>query len=320
MEKRSRLFIPRDRGISSRVTAFICVVLWTACVLYTSAVCISALADADISATLRPEDIQENEAIQRAAAFFAVKCGLDKQTLLDATWDCFFAPAATLEEAIQASANGQPCWTLYVKNTAEGHHRHVFVMTRSGELLFWSAHGSNGYTVADPDILADARFVQPMPTDAQGADVAEAFWAALLAQGAYSEESIQDVILDGHFIYHEQFNQGISPVWIIYAQRAGVKEWKAAYAYTGECMSLVPFEQDFTCYWLENEDFWYGTFGAEQGFEEKGLLAEIMVGNMSPEKQKETAERWRPYLERWIKEHPYYMNAPGAEYDLVFGK
>ena len=67
-------------------------------------------------------------------------------------------------------------------------------------------------------------------------------------------------------------------MWIVYIYDKNEKLcWKAAYTYSGELISLVTAEQDFTCYNLQNEDFvyvgWISRYEYQRGF---GLVVDLI--------------------------------------------
>ncbi len=72
-------------------------------------------------------------------------------------------------------------------------------LSRQGELLYWKAHGSKGYTTANPDLLTDATFIQPLESDAQENAVLQATKDALVARKAYTAAEIKTLSLQAYF-------------------------------------------------------------------------------------------------------------------------
>ena len=47
------------------------------------------------------------------------------------------------------------------------------------------------------------------------------------------------------------------------------------------------------------------------------LLSVNLFCTLSHEEKAEVTARWRPLVEKWIEEHPYYLNNPGMEYTVT---
>lgn len=167
------------------------------------------------------------------------------------------------------------------------------------------------------DILQNAIFADPLPGDMQKDEAISTAEKWVIDQKLCSPQQAATLEYQAFFLYHEQFNQGVIPVWIVYILNEGVVKWKAAYGYNGYPMSLVPYHQDFECYQLPNENFWDNTYPGWDRWTELQAFAALFEGTLSFEQRVQTAERWKPYVEQWIKDHPYYMNQPGFEYTIT---
>lgn len=168
-----------------------------------------------------------------------------------------------------------------------------------------------------PDILQNAVLAEPLPTDIQEEEVLSAAQEWLVEDQLCTAQQAASLEYQAFFLYHEQFNQGTIPVWIVYMLNEGAVVWKAAYGYNGYPMSLVPYEQDFECFQLPNENFWDNTYPGWDRWTELQAFAALFEGTLSFEQRVQTAERWKSYVEQWIKDHPYYMNQPGFEYTIT---
>lgn len=168
-----------------------------------------------------------------------------------------------------------------------------------------------------PDILQNAVPAEPLPTDIQKEEILSAAQEWLVEDQLCTAQQAASLEYRAFFLYHEQFNQGTIPVWIVYMLNEGAVVWKAAYGYNGYPMSLVPYEQDFECFQLPNENFWDNTYPGWDRWTELQAFAALFEGTLSFEQRVQTAERWKPYVEQWIKDHPYYMNQPGFEYTIT---
>ena len=45
-----------------------------------------------------------------------------------------------------------------------------------------------------------------------------------------------------------------------------------------------------------------------------GLFYDVIECSLTHEEKAEITARWRPLVEKWMAEHPYYLNNPGTEY------
>lgn len=169
----------------------------------------------------------------------------------------------------------------------------------------------------ETDFLENATLVTPLPTDTQEDDIISATKELVKDHKLYSTHQAATLEYQAFFLYHENFNQGFIPVWIVYIKNEGTVEWKAAYGYNGCLMSMVPYQEDFTCYQLPNENFWYNSYSGWDSSAELQAFADLFDGVLSFEQRVQTAERWKPYVAQWIVEHPYYLNDPGFEYTIT---
>ena len=145
-----------------------------------------------------------------------------------------------------------------------------------------------------PDILQNAVLAEPLPTDIQEEEVLSAAQEWLVEDQLCTAQQAASLEYQAFFLYHEQFNQGTIPVWIVYMLNEGAVVWKAAYGYNGYPMSLVPYEQDFECFQLPNENFWDNTYPGWDRWTELQAFAALFEGTLSFEQRVQTAERWKP--------------------------
>ena len=147
-----------------------------------------------------------------------------------------------------------------------------------------------------PDILQNAVLAEPLPTDIQKEEILSAAQEWLIEDQLCTAQQAASLEYRAFFLYHEQFNQGTIPVWIVYMLNEGAVVWKAAYGYNGYPMSLVPYEQDFECFQLPNENFWDNTYPGWDRWTELQAFAALFEGTLSFEQRVQTAERWKPYV------------------------
>lgn len=270
--------------------------------------CAIAIADADpIGGKLT-----KIEAKDAAIAFLARKCGVDEEALQGGKWSC------TLKKGDSVGTfTRTPHWYIYVYDIPGHNGLHIMELSTQGQLLYWTAHGNQGYREALPDLLTEARQAEPLEGYPQEADIIKAMTGAL-EDGGYTAKELEGLSYQAHYIYTEQIHDGNVPVWLVYASRDGVVKYKALYDYRGDAMSVVPWEMDFLCYKIQGEQFWEA--GTEIGLkgDETWLLAEIVEGKMPLDERVEFTKRLRPCVERWMETHPYYQNYAGMEYYYTF--
>jgi hypothetical protein len=70
-------------------------------------------------------------------------------------------------------------------------------------------------------------------------------------------------------------------VWLITVANGESLQWKTVLGYNGVLMSLVPGEQNFTCYTLPEKGFWESTFTGKDYATQMNLLAGVIDGSLS---------------------------------------
>lgn len=142
----------------------------------------------------------------------------------------------------------------------------------------------------------------PLPTDASPEEIIAKASADL--QSLYGIENAQDMIYQTAFVFHDVFNGGFFPVWLINVYEEDAPVFKGVYGYNGIYMSLVPWEQDYQEYTTPHERFFYEVFG-DDGID---ISSDIHLGYVSAEDSIMWLKKVVPKFEEWIKEHPYYVN------------
>ena len=268
---------------------------------------LSACAFADGYVNVKPgkNDLTKAQVKAYVVAFFAEKCGVEESVLRKADWSIKFGHSTveTAEDAI---------WSVYTKSIKGHSGVHAMKLTGPGEIIYWSAH-SPDYDKADPDLLDYATPVTPLPTDVQADAVITLVHAEMVKQGFVKDASA--LTITPTFAYDEHFNIGGDiPVWLVLIEDKQGSRWKAAVSYKGDMLSLVPYAQVFREYRTPGEEFWAGTFEGRAAGEEMGLFYDVIECSLTHEEKAEITARWRPLVEKWMAEHPYYLNNPGTEY------
>ena len=127
-------------------------------------------------------------------------------------------------------------------------------------------------------------------------------------------EKLPGALSKAYLWLDEHFNIGFIPVWLLLIEDGQGSRWKAAVSHKGDMLSLVPYEQVFRENRTPGEEFWAATFEGETYFEEHNLFHDVIECTLSHEEKAEITARWRTLVEKWMEEHPYYLNNPGMEY------
>lgn len=263
-----------------------------------------AFADGYVNVKPGKGDLTKAQVKEFAVAFFAEKCGVEESVLRKADWLIQFGHS-TVEKSEDA------IWTVYTKNIKGHSGVHAMELTGPGELIKWSGHIGE-YEKADPGLLDYATPVTPLPTDVQEDTVIALVREEMVKQGFVKDASA--LTITPTFAYDEHFNIGFIPVWLVQIDGAADGSWKAAVSHKGDMLSLVPYEQEFRENRTPGEDFWGTTFEGRAVTEEMGLFYDVIECTLSHEEKAEITARWRTLVEKWIEEHPYYLNNPGMEY------
>lgn len=265
----------------------------------------SAHADGWVEVKPGEGDLTKAQVQEYAVKFFAEKCGVEESVLREADWTIQYGHS-TVETAENAY------WSVFVRRIKGHSGAHGMELTGPGEMIKWSGHIGE-YDKADPGLLDYATPVTPLPTDVQEDAVIALVREEMVKLGHTGELTITPT-----FAYEEHFNIGSIPVWLVLIEDGQGSQWKAAVSHKGDMLSLVPYEQEFRENRTPNEDFWGTTFPGQTYSEEHSLLNGVLHCTLSHEEKAEITARWRPLVEKWIEEHPYYLNNPGEEYLVTF--
>ena len=274
--------------------------------------CLTAGALADTEVELKPgaDDLTVEELHARAAAFFSVKCGISFDILQKAPMDIRLLQHQSLRNVNGKNiyvADEAPMWQVWVSSFL-GHHGetvpHVMRFSRTGELLYWKAHG-DGYEAGESeDIMLCGTEVTPLPSDIQESAVIEKMKDGMATEYGLAPEKFN---YQAKFLFEKPFNSGEIPVWIVYAYSNGAAAWKAAYGYDGSCMSLTPAQQDYTSYFTEDQSFFDSAYG-DDWYEQISKYDKLFSGNLSQAEAEAYLTKWKPVFEAWCKTHPWAAN------------
>ena len=269
---------------------------------------LTGMAHADGWVEVKPgkEDLTKAQVKEFVVKFFAEKCGVEESVLRKAEWTIQYGHSTVL--------TAEDAHWVVDTNKIKGHSGlHYIYLTGPGELIKWGAHNVGEYNKAYPELLDYAAPVDPLPTDVQADAVIALTREEMVKQGFVKDASA--LTITPTFAYDEHFNIGGDiPVWLVLIEDGQGSRWKAAVSHKGDMLSLVPYEQVFRENRTPGEEFWAATFEGETYFEEHNLFYDVIECTLSHEEKAEITARWRTLVEKWIAEHPYYLNNPGMEY------
>lgn len=268
---------------------------------------LTSMAHADGWVEVKPgkDDLTKAQVKEFVVKFFAEKCGVEESVLRKAEWTIQYGHSTVL--------TAEDAHWVVDTNKIKGHSGlHYIYLTGPGELIKWGAHNVGEYDKAYPELLDYAAPVDPLPTDVQADAVIALTREEVVKQGFVKDASA--LTITPTFAYDEHFNSGDIPVWLVLIEDGQGSRWKAAVSHKGDMLSLVPYEQVFRENRTPGEDFWAGTFEGVAAVEEMRLFYDVIECTLSHEKKAEITARWRTLVEKWIAEHPYYLNNPGMEY------
>ena len=268
---------------------------------------LTGMAHADGWVEVKPgkDDLTKAQVKEFVVKFFAEKCGVEESVLRKAEWTIQYGHSTVL--------TAEDAHWVVDTNKIKGHSGlHYIYLTGPGELIKWGAHNVGEYDKAYPELLDYAAPVDPLPTDVQADAVIALTREEMVKQGFVKDASA--LTITPTFAYDEHFNSGDIPVWLVLIEDGQGSRWKAAVSHKGDMLSLVPYEQVFRENRTPGEDFWAGTFEGVAAVEEMRLFYDVIECTLSHEEKAEITARWRTMVEKWIAEHPYYLNNPGMEY------
>lgn len=268
---------------------------------------LTGMAHADGWVEVKPgkDDLTKAQVKEFVVKFFAEKCGVEESVLRKAEWTIQYGHSTVL--------TAEDAHWVVDTNKIKGHSGlHFIYLTGPGELIKWGAHNVGEYDKAYPELLDYAAPVDPLPTDVQADAVIALTREEMVKQGFVKDASA--LTITPTFAYDEHFNSGDIPVWLVLIEDEQGSRWKAAVSHKGDMLSLVPYEQVFRENRTPGEEFWAATFEGRAATEAMGLFYDVIECTLSHEEKAEITARWRTLVEKWIAEHPYYLNNPGMEY------
>ena len=258
--------------------------------------------DASWPVYLMPEvgDMQESEAIAEAKNVIVEKFGWDIS--LD-DWD---ATTSFFKDPIEPDS--EPYWSinLYPNGYDPFVYPYRVELTRTGEVLSYSAPGVKSYLMNDSleVLLNGASPAKPGPSDITEEQAISIAKSSLTELGNLPQPANEVLDYEAHFFYHEDFNLGHEPVWLVIASQNDTPIQKVLLAYNGDFIDTCGVDESFDR--TEHNAYPFGVSFFD--FDFLGMTLEEKVA---------FSEEWNPRVEAYIKENPYYPNYNGMFYQVT---
>lgn len=236
---------------------------------------------------LMPEgnDIQQEEAILRAKQVLAEKF-LVEDRIASSNAHASFLRSIT-------EYGNDPVWIVEFRNPEQYSGVYRVVMARDGEILLYDAPYSPAYTPALGDILAEAKRAVPGKYDKSAEEIREIASESIREISDF-ENRMQSLEIDTHFIYHERFQYGYEPVWLVFFTENDEPVYKMLFNYEGEYMDGVPAGAEFERTLLRDAAF-------EENFD-------LDFRYYTVEEKAEFSRAVKPIVDAYVETHPYYPN------------
>lgn len=236
---------------------------------------------------LMPEkdDIQQEEAILRAKQVLAEKF-LAEERIASSN-----ARAAFLRSTTEYGE--EPVWIVEFSNPEQYSGVYRVAMAQDGEILLYDAPHSPAYTPELGDILKEAKRAVPGKYDKSAEEIREIASESILEVGDF-ENRMQSLEIDAHFIYHERFQYGHEPVWLVFFTENDEPVYKMLFNYEGEYMDGVPAGAEFE-----------RTLLRDAAFEEN---LDLNFRYYTVEEKAEFSRTAKPIVDAYVETHPYYPN------------
>lgn len=236
---------------------------------------------------LMPEesDIQQEEAILRAKQVLAEKFLTEERIAASDAHAAFLRNVTEYGDA--------PVWIIEFSNPEQYSGVYRVVMAQDGELLLYDAPLSPAYPSEFGDILVEAKRAVPGKYDKSAEEIEEIARESIREIGDF-ENRMQSLEIDAHFIYHERFQNGCEPVWLVFFMENGEPMYKMLFNYEGEYMDGVPTDAEFERTLLRDA-------ALEEKFDPDFRYYTV-------EEKAEFSRTVKPIVDAYIETHPYYPN------------
>lgn len=248
-------------------------------------------------------DVSLEQATEIALGVMQEKFGLSKEYFAQRKLDACF---------VKTTEYPEPHWRL---NWWEGGYCGVEV-SRTGDPMSWTAPSSGITYTAETDLMAGARPATPLATDMQEDEALQKARAGLTEIGYYdengnvtslTEEQVEGFSATTQFFFHDDFNGGNSPVWMVTFYDGDKVAARVLYSYNGEYMDTAFGEQEFMRTNIPLDNF----------LDDTGLRETYPVGfpkDATAEEKARVAAEVKLLADAYLAEHPYWPNTQSDFY------
>lgn len=245
--------------------------------------------------------IAAEEAIRRAESILSDKFS-DMEAVLPTA-----ASEANHTYALDLTGT-QPVWIVTFQNPAHDSGAYSVYMSKQGEVLYYAAPHVKPYAIDEKDVLETAKIVQPGEHD-----VSEQT-AIQLAQNMIREISGYEKRMDkleykAAFLYHDRFNAGAEPVWLVDVFEDSALLQRVLLGYDGSYINTVAGNKMF-----ERTERYFEDFAID--------IRTLNFAAMSIEEKAAFTTQWKSVVDEYVKDNPYYAGRNTLMYQAtrtVFG-
>ena len=259
---------------------------------------ISSTVYADRTKYLKPtsSDLSKAELKDIAAEFFSVKWGIPKEDILKA------------KAVIQLIDSKVPHWQvhLYACPGTDGDRVGSIALYRDGTLYWWCIRSSEYYE-AEPDLMHMGTIITPTEADATAQEIYEQTMEHL--KNEFLVDQPEKYEYEIALVEEEHFFDEY-PVWIVYVKDNEELLWKGLFGYTGLYMTLVPAQQEYKTYFLDEYTFTayaddiLGLSNKELSMRTSVKIIRIQRAQADHEETVETLKTLVPLYKKWKQTHP----------------
>ncbi len=250
----------------------------------------------DLPRYLLPEenDIQLNDAIPIAKDAILTTYGINEEDLKDDEMNVGFVQSEEYGE--------EPVWVIAFRYQGSYGNLYTAVIKRDGTLYSVQAPNTQAIIIGE-DALEGAIPAEVHSYDISQDEAVEITRSLLMETLGYTQEKLSACDVSASFFYHERYQQGKQPVWVVTLTPANETGIKVLLSYNGEFIDWAYADKEFTNvqdYGFEPE---LGNDYVEDFFNDEG----IGFYQWSLEEKAAFSEEWIPIAEEFLKNNPYYQ-------------
>ena len=244
----------------------------------------------DTPPILNESDMQQNDALQKAAEVVEEKFGVNSQDLLQ-SWN----PVAKFDWN-NLLYEDDCVWTVTFHMETPKIWQYEAIFSRDGELL-WVKGWDTIYYKPDFKVLDEAKIATPTQNDATEEQVIVTARLNLPEMSEYTAEEANNLNVKAYFIFHKAFCMGDAPVWYIQFFDHETMVHEMLLSYDGEVMDSLP----------KAGMLFYNVQLPQENMEDALQINFSTSGfwEASVEKKAKLYNEWKPLVDAYLRDHPY---------------